>query len=254
MATVTLRLDEGVKDQLEAVARGRGQTLSDLIRSTLDQLLSPTARAGQLPTAPAPASLTMVERQQLALLHRILARVVGDDGDTDGDREYQLERAKVLESGFVQQYATEFSGIEPELSARDCEFVMDILDMFRRITFSIDKLEADGVELPEGISDQLAFSGFDLNDPREGKLLDYARHLVDEDHWTELLPTFSPDNDRGNSHSRRADVYARMLDELRTMPVDDLSLRGARDSFFLGVEELQRLADARVHPSQRTDA
>jgi len=254
MATITLRLDDRVKDQLEAVARGRGQTVSDLIRSALNQLLSPAEREGQSQTAHAPASLTMVERQQLALLHRILARVIGDDGSTDGDRDYQLERAKVLESGFVQQYAMEFIGIEPELSARDCDFVMDLLDMFRRIIFSVRKLEADDVELPEGLADELTFSGFDLNDPHEAQLLSYARHLVDGDHWAELMPAFGPDNDGGNSHSLRAAVYARMLEELRTMPVDGHSLRGARDSYFLGVEELQRLAAVRVHPSRRQSA
>jgi uncharacterized protein YfbU (UPF0304 family) len=254
MATITLRLDDRVKDQLETVARGRGQTLSDLIRTTLDQLLAPAEREGQQQTAHAPASLTMVERQQLALLHRILARVIGDDGDTDGDRDYQLKRAEVLESGFVQQYATEFIGIEPELSARACEFVMNTLDMFRRITFSVRKLEAEGVELPAELADDLVFSGFDLNDSREGQLLDYARHLVDKDHWAELMPVFGPENDRGNSHSPRAAVYARMLEELQTMPVDGLSLRGGQDSYFLGIEELQRLTEARVHPSRRPSA
>lgn len=30
--------------------------------------------------------------------------MIGDDNDVDGDKEYQLERAEVLESGFVREY------------------------------------------------------------------------------------------------------------------------------------------------------
>lgn len=252
MATITLRLDDQVKDHLEAVARARGTNLSDLVRSIVGDFLAPELREEWRYEAHVPSTLTAVDRQQLALLHRILARVLPEDeNESDGDRAYQLERAQVLESGFVQQYGQEFAGIEPELSAQDCEFVIKVLEMFRRITFSVQKLEREGVAIPEDLTHQLSFRGFDLNDSRESKLRDYALYLVNEDRWSELLPTFSDDNDRGNSHMPCAAMYARMLDVLDSMPFDDVSMRKARDRFFLDVEALQQVADGRVHPSRR---
>lgn len=60
MATITLRLHDAIKEDLEALARGRGQNLSDLIRSALDDLLLRDAQENRLDSAP--RSLTPVER------------------------------------------------------------------------------------------------------------------------------------------------------------------------------------------------
>lgn len=46
-------------------------------------------------------------------------RVLPEDAnDVDGDREYQLERAQVIEKGFTAEHETEFCGIKPELSPK----------------------------------------------------------------------------------------------------------------------------------------
>ena len=183
-----------------------------------------------------PRNLTAVERQQLALLHRILARVVGGDNDVDGDKAYQLERARVLEEGLVGEYSTEFCGISPELTARDSRFAVDVLDLFRVVTFSMNKLQADGVELDEDVARALRFAGFDSNDGREAHMLAYARYLVSEDRWAELLFTFSVENDRGNSHARMAEVYQRMLDEHAKIVAGRRQDRVRHDAYLVGAE------------------
>lgn len=251
MPTITLRLDDDTKAELEALARGRGQSLSDLIRASLDGLLLRTDDEERLDISP--SSITAVERQQLALLHRILARVVGDDNDVDGDKAYQLERAAVLENGFTREYSTEFSGIYPELSPRDGEFVVDVLDLFRIATYSIEKLKSDGTEPSEELIRNLRFDGFDLNDSREGHMLSYARYLVSEERWSELQYAFSDENDRGNSHALLADMYQRMLDEHATIKAEKRRDRGGRDSYLLTIDELQRLTDAQTHPDNRRE-
>lgn len=248
LPTITLSLDEATKEQLEILARGRGQNLSYLIRSALDGLLM---REDDEQIDVAPPSLTTVERQQLALLHRILARVVGDDNDVDGDKAYQLERAEVLENGFAREYSREFYGIYPELSARDSGFVVEVLEMFRAVTFSVQKLQSDGIELDEDLLRALRFDGFDLNDAREGRLLSYARFLVNEERWSELQYTFSDENDHGNSHAGLADMYQRMFDAHAKTKADKRRERSRRDSYLLGVDDLQRLAAAQVHPDNR---
>lgn len=249
MPTITLRLDDGTKEALDALARGRGQSLSDLIRSALDGLLKRGDDSDRRSIAP--NSLTAVDRQQLALLHRILARVVGEDNDVDGDKGYQLERAEVLENGFVHEYSTEFAGIYPELSARDSAFVLDVLDLFRIATFSIRKLKDAGVDIDDELARDLQFDGFDANDSREGHMLSYARYLVNEDRWSELSYAFSQKNDRGNSHALHADMYQRMLDEHASIKVEKGSERMRHDSYLLSLDDLKRLADSQVHPENR---
>lgn len=249
MPTVTLRLDESTKTDLETLSRSRGQNLSDLIRSALNDLLMRGDDDDDISVAP--RSLTAVERQQLALLHRILARVVGDDNDVDGDKNYQLERAQVLEGGFVGEYTTEFAGIRPELSARDSEFVLDVLDLYRITTFSIEKLKESGRELDENLIRSLRFEGFDLQDQREARLLAYARYLVGQDRWPELQYVFSTTNDRGNSHSPCSAMYQRMLDEYTKIKAETNRARRRRDSYFLDVNALQRLVDVQTHPDHQ---
>lgn len=253
MPTITLRLDERTKNDLEAIARGRNMTLSELIRTHLDTLLvregdpeDEVAKRGDV----TPRSLTAVERQQLALLHRILARLVADDNGPDGDKAYQLERAEVLENGFVNEYDTEFAGIYPELSAKESMFVLDVLDLFRIATYSIDRLEKDGAEVDSDLIRSLRFSGFDANDTREAHMLSYARYLIDDGRWTELQAFF--DKDGGNSHMPRAAVYERMLEEHRRIKSDKRRAPTRRDSYLLSLEELHRLAEAQIHPSNRT--
>lgn len=109
---------------------------------------------------PAPDTMRLADRQVLSMLHRILASVLPEDAnDVDGDKAYQLERAEVLESGFTGEYWQEVAGFRTELSKRDCGRVMDILDMFRVITFSINKLEEQGVSVSEKLQRELEFKG-----------------------------------------------------------------------------------------------
>ncbi|ALC07210.1 YfbU family protein (plasmid) [Corynebacterium deserti GIMN1.010] len=254
MATVTIRMDEETKEDLEILAQGRNQSLSDLIRTALDGLLGRDQKTGAFDMSP--ASLSVVDRQQLALLHRILARLVEGDLE-DGDRDYQLERAKVLEEGFTREYSTEFAGIYPELSRQDSKFVVDVLELFRVISFSIDRLRDRGIELEKEVTSRLRFDGFDVQDGREVRLLEYASFLVDEDHWSELQETFSPANDRGNSHYRTAGVYQRMLEQLKEIELEKKNKAGGRyllhdpELYFLTVEELNKLADSTTHPSHQ---
>lgn len=54
---------------------------------------------------PAPETTRIADRQTLSMLHRTLARVLPEDAnDDDGIAAYQLERARVIESGFTGEY------------------------------------------------------------------------------------------------------------------------------------------------------
>lgn len=253
MATVTLRIEDPIRDRLQAMAEARGTTVSDLIRSLIDGLFDRDEREESRPRV-VPESMTAVDRKQLALLHRILARLVEDRSTDDerlggdGDTAHQLDRAQALEQGWAKEYDMEFCGMEPELSRRDCGLVMDLLDMFRVLKFSA---EAVADQLSDDVVDTLCFHGFDLNDAYESRLLTYAQWLVsDGKRWQEQADAFSDKHDRGNSHTPLLGIYKRMLEAYE--PIwRSVIRRGGRDRNRLTAAELSRIAAAAVRPPGR---
>ena len=255
MAVLTVRVDDQVRDQLKELADVEGVTLSEYVRDLMMEAVVPVyEREVEHGDEPAPESLRIVDRQVLSLLHRILARVLPEDAnDVDGDLEYQLMRAKILEEGFTGEYWFETAGFRTELSRRDCGRVLDILDMFRIIAFSIDHLAKEGSPVDKELVFQLQFCGFDHNDALESHMANYVEFVMRDDRWTELKPQLER-NDNGNSHYPTLDTYLRMLAEYRR-------IRNGRErgsfrpkDYLLSCDELQQIADGRVHPSNRRKA
>lgn len=253
MAVLNIRVDDRIRDQLKELADGKGVTTSEYVRDLLMEAVVPVfEREVEYGDEPPAESMRIVDRQVLSLLHRILGRVLPEDAnDVDGDMEYQLMRAKILEEGYTGEYWYETAGFRTELSKRDCSRVSDILQMFRITTYSISDLESEGTPVAEKLARQLEFRGFDHNDALEGHMASYVRFLMrDGESWTELQPQLER-NDRGNSHMPMLDTYLRMLSEFRR--IMDSRKRGVRRFDYLSsLDELERIADARVHPTQRT--
>jgi uncharacterized protein YfbU (UPF0304 family) len=251
MAVLNIRVDDWVRDELKDIADAEGVNVSEYVRDLVMAAIVPVheSQDGQ-GDQPAPESMRLADRQVLSLLHRILGRVLPPDSDDDdGDAHYQLERARVLEAGFTGEYWREVAGFHAELSKRDCGQVLDILDMFRVITFSIQRLEKDNVTVDEGLRNQLEFEGFDHNDSLESHMASYVAFLRSDGRWPELQPQIDR-NDDGNSHALKLDTYKRMLAEHRRIKaVRDRGYQ--RESYLLSLEELQQIAAARLHPSRR---
>lgn len=251
MAVLNVRVDDQVRDELKGLADSEGVTVSEYIRDLVMTAIVP----GYEPTEdhgdqPAPDSMRLADRQVLSLLHRILARVLPEDSnDVDGDKDYQLTRAQILEAGFTGEYWREVAGFRPELSKRDCGRVLDTLDMFRIITFSIRQLAKDGTTVDEDLSYDLEFHGFDGNDGVESHMASYVEFLMSDGRWAELKQQVA-DNDSGNSHAPMLDTYMRMVSEHRRIKADRDRGVGLK-SYLLSLDELERIAAARVHPSRR---
>lgn len=251
MAVLNIRVEDRIRDQLKEMADVEGVTLSEYIR---DLVMAAVVPVYETPVdhgdEPAPETMRIADRQMLSLLHRILARVLPEDAnDVDGDEGYQLTRARVIESGYTGEYWREVAGFRSELSRRNCDRVLDILDLFRAVTFSIKRLEEQGVAVSKDLAYRLEFQGFDHNDGLESHMANYVEHLMSDDRWTELRPQLDR-NDGGNSHHRTLDVYLRMLAEYRRI-MDGRSRGFRRDEYFLSMDELEQIAAARVHPSNR---
>lgn len=251
MAVLNVRVDDNVRDQLKEASDDEGVTLSEYVRDLLLAAVLPVreenVRHGD---EPAPDTLRIVDRQVLSLLHRILGRVLPEDAnDVDGDLEYQLKRAKILEEGYAGEYWLEVAGFSTELSKRDCERVSDILQMFRILTFSIAHLAEAGESVDVKLAHRLEFVGFDHNDPLEGHMASYVEHLMTDDRWSELKPQVEA-NDNGNSHARMLDTYSRMLAEYRRL-MNSRERGFNRFDYLLGREDLEQIAAAQIHPSNR---
>lgn len=259
MAVLNIRVDDRIRDDLRNLADENGVTLSEYVRDLLmeavvsipqDDEEDSTRRRSE---EPAPETMRLADRQVLSLLHRILARVLPEDAnDVDGDAEYQLMRARILEEGFTSEYSFEVAGFRTELSTRDCRRVSDILQMFRILTYSMEHLEAEGSAVDGKLARSLEFQGFDYNDSLEGHMADYVEFLMRDDRrWTELRPQIARHDD-GNSHWPMLDSYTRMLAEYRRIRDSrERERRFDRLDYLLSAEELQRIRDARVHPANR---
>jgi len=252
MAVLNVRVDDSIRDQLKVMADDEGVTLSEYVRDLLTAATVPVYERGEKDGDPdAPESLRQIDRQILALLHRILARVEDAD-DEDGDPQYQLEQAKVIEEGFTGEYYRLIAGLSPELSRRDSDRVLDVLEMFRYITFSLEKLKHDDVAVDDKLVRDLEFQGFDHNDSLEGHMARYVRFLMNDDRWEELKKQ-AAHHDNGNSHMQILDVYLRMLAEYRRI-MDGRDRRGFDpDAYYLSLDELKRVAAAQIHPTRRGD-
>lgn len=256
MATLTVRVDDDVRQALMDRAEMQGESLSDLIRRLLLEAVVPVREEPARPGEVAPETLSPVERRTLSLLHRILGRVLPADevrtgvGDgQDGALEDQLNLAHVLEEGFAGHYAEEFAALDEELSSVECSRVMDILDMFSLIDVSLARLDGPmDVDADEFAEDRLRFRGFDHNKPLERKMSSYVRHLIlVEGRWEELQDAIRTG---GNSHMPMLDTYVRMLGEHRRIVAARPRSLG-RDSWLLTRADLEAIARAGIHPTNR---
>ena len=251
MAVLNIRVEDRVRDELKELADSEGVTLSEYVRDLVMAAVVPVyQRDVKHGDEPAPESMRITDRQMLSLLHRILARVLPKDANgDDGDAKHQLERARVIEAGFTGEYWLEVAGFRTELSKRDSDRVLDILEMFRAITYSIKRLAEQETTVNEDAAYRLEFRGFDHNDGLEHHMASYVEHLMGDGRWSELRPQLKRHDD-GNSHHRMLDIYMRMLAEYRRI-MDGRGRGFDLDDYWLSKDELEQIAAAPVRPPNR---
>lgn len=249
MKTLTVHLEDHVYDELVSSARERGVTLDDLARDHLGDLTAFDAAVAQGWNSSTPSTLPVVVRHQLALLHRIMARLVDGEGE-DSERADQLQRAEVLERGYVVEYADEFHRIEPQLSGSETTFVTGVLDMFERLEAGYVRLsDSERERLGPSVLAHVRFGGFDLSNRRERRLLKYARHLIDGGEWSGLAGYFDPEHDGGSSYVPRYATYTRMLEAFLPIWKDKVQAGDAR-GYLLDADEIVRITAAALDPSE----
>jgi uncharacterized protein YfbU (UPF0304 family) len=239
VATISVRVEDDIKERAEEAAAGEGVSISEWTRQLM------RAELGlDVPEWSAPTSLSKRDRRQLALLHRILQLVSDDEDET----ERHGTMIEVLERGFTGEYADEFISIDDELPLDECRLVWDILDMFRVLEASVDSVGIETVRaLDEHAEDALRFRGFDFNDRREGRLAGYAAHLVHSGRWAELAVYFDAKHERGNSHAPMLNTYLRMRGVFQPMWAAMVHGLG-RGRYHLAEDELLEIVRAWYYP------
>ncbi|MGG6383417.1 hypothetical protein [Paenarthrobacter sp. NEAU-H11] len=112
MAVITVRIDDAVRDALQAKADEECLSLGDFVRCRLQDAVfredeGRNGNAGGLERD----TVSALERDTLALLRKILACVLPQDAnDVDGDQ--QPEREKVLERDSTKEYPMELVGLQ----------------------------------------------------------------------------------------------------------------------------------------------
>lgn len=233
MATITLRVDERTKNELEGAARARGMTVSDVVRGYIEDRHKLSDPDAGLADAAAPQTMTLMDRHVLALLHRVL-EIQGDSEYTAG---YHGRAAEVLRMGYTTGYDREFAGYAREMPREQARLVWAILDMFRVIKASLRRLpEEERVSLSEDELRTLEFEGFDGNDSVEAALLSYASFAVErEGRWSEFRSVFEESG--GNSHAQMLGRYNRMLEEF-----EPIRKKYVRSPNTLSIDDLRALA------------
>lgn len=145
--------------------------------------------------------LSKVERLMITNQFKILEKLYPED------KEYYEIHRKALEEGYKLHYNDAFESLSTdEMTELECREVIDILNMYRALTFSYEKLEVKDDLSKESIK----FKGFDGNDPAEIKRLLYTRYFImDLDRFQELK--YDEKHPSFNSHWPALNKYRKML-------------------------------------------
>lgn len=150
---------------------------------------------------------------------------------------YYEKYQKIIENGYEGLYNDCIQFIVPDdqtITEEESNLTLTILDMFRAITFSLNKIDdKTGIDL-----NQLKFEGFDGNN--EGKYYDFVKFFCTEFDG-ERFPEIGKGTDNFNSHSPVLATYKRMLDVWKA----------CKDKNNLTKEELIKIGNASIHPANR---
>lgn len=167
--------------------------------------------------------MELSKKERLGLIYqlRILEALYPDEA------EHFSENREALESGYSLHYEWLFQSLSDDLSPEACREVLDVLDMYRAITFGLQNL-ADDDSLKT--HHRAKFRGFDGNN--EGQLMGYVRYFImDLGRFEELkegkFPSF-------NSHMPMLETYRRMLTVWRSFS----------DKFVLSRDDIAALLGA----------
>lgn len=151
-----------------------------------------------------------LERLNFINQYLILERLYPEDAD------YYARNRKALEQGYELHYSWLTEHIYDDLPEQTCKEILDILDMYRSITFSLLSLSPNA-----DIDDKYKFLGFDGNN--ETEYMGYVQYFINDlDRFREL--TYGEKYCDFNSHCPMMPKYKKMLAIWRSGKKHNLSM------------------------------
>jgi uncharacterized protein len=172
--------------------------------------------------------LTPVERILLLNQLRILEKLYPNEG-------YDRWR-EAVEGGYTLHYDHGAPWLGSEMDEAQCREVLDILDMYRSLSWSYDQLDDTS-----GIDERdVRFAGFDGNNESDYLgYADYQMHVLG--HYEES----AVDGHAVNSHGQMLEMYRRLL------PVWEALRYSNATGAPLTAEQIKRVVAERIHPDNR---
>lgn len=168
--------------------------------------------------------LSKLERLKLVNQYLILEKLYPEEAD------YFANHRKAVQEGYKLHYKWIFENIDKEMSEEECREVLDILEMYRAITWSY--MDIKGVK--EISEYKYMFPGFDGNN--EPEQLSYASYFIfDLERYQELL--YGKEYASLNSHAPKLEQYRRMLEIWK-------SYGGKTNAMRLTLEQIDKLLEA----------
>lgn len=203
MPTISIRVSDDLKTRLENLAQESESTLSGVILEAINAMTG--GSRAEFPENTAPYTINNTNRLILRNQELLLSMCEGFD---EREREDHAKNAAILESGYTSDYTTVFAPLRPEVPYSLCEELYDILDMFRVLRFSYEKLNDD--EKGQVEERDISFRGFDFSDSIESPLSSYVEFIFEDDKYKELKEPMRRFSDDGNSHALLLPMYRRM--------------------------------------------
>lgn len=165
--------------------------------------------------------LSKKDRLIIANQLKILEKLYPDEAD------YYAKHRKAIEDGYKLHYNWLVENFYHEMSEEECKEVLEILDMYRALTFSYQHLDNKS-EIDET---EIRFRGFDGNN--ETSQYSYTQYfIVDLGRFDEL--TYGAKYSNFNSHCPMLDRYHRMV----------AVWKQCRDKFNLSKDEIRKILEA----------
>jgi uncharacterized protein YfbU (UPF0304 family) len=140
--------------------------------------------------------------------------------------DYKQHRT-IVEHGYELFYSELTTHIYDGLNDNHCREVLDILEMYRRLSCDYKQLKDRG----DINATDVKFGGFDGNN--ESSYLLFHEFLIEQGKFSE-----SP---AGNSHTPSLAIYRRMLEDWKPR----------RNKDQLNLADIQAIVKARIHPDNR---
>ncbi len=140
--------------------------------------------------------LNIKERLQLSFQLRILEKLYPDE------QEYYANHRKAIEDGYQLHYNWITEHLSEGLTKDECSFVLDVLDMYSNLYFTVRNLEDTDLTI-----NSVTFPGFDGNN--EIMFMAYTKYFIEDlDRFGEIQESTNGDY---NSHMRMIPKYKKML-------------------------------------------